>query len=431
MNRIILIGNGFDLAHGLKTRYRDFINHYWEQLILRLKETPIGHPFENDELAIRQIPYRHLQNASITQLSKILEDFNSGLIIKNRFFWNILKKSHIELWVDIEQEFYNELNRVIDTRKKEAPIGSNVQKYTIGDLNSDFHNTILLLNEYLTKVESEYKLDNPRIKSQLNDHMFHPTELKNLSLDSIEKLSNQEFELLKDSLSSVRDNYENRIKIPGKKREIIDQIHHSHDPKNRLKTYMFSEQGKAHFDFNPNTTLLLNFNYTSTHLNYIKPNLNRLVEVRSPSVMPIQIHGSIYPNDDNPIIFGFGDELDEQYKRIEYLNDNKYLEFIKSIQYSNRNNYKRLLEFIESDFFHVLIMGHSCGISDRTLLNTIFEHDNCAFIKPYYYQWKNQNDQKVYNNYSDIVRNISRNFNSKAKMRDRLVNYEMCSPLIE
>lgn len=31
MNRIVLIGNGFDLAHNLPTSYRDFINHYWEQ----------------------------------------------------------------------------------------------------------------------------------------------------------------------------------------------------------------------------------------------------------------------------------------------------------------------------------------------------------------------------------------------------------------
>ena len=31
MNRIIIIGNGFDLAHGLATRYEDFINWYWEK----------------------------------------------------------------------------------------------------------------------------------------------------------------------------------------------------------------------------------------------------------------------------------------------------------------------------------------------------------------------------------------------------------------
>ena len=30
MNRLVLIGNGFDLAHGLKTSYADFINWYWD-----------------------------------------------------------------------------------------------------------------------------------------------------------------------------------------------------------------------------------------------------------------------------------------------------------------------------------------------------------------------------------------------------------------
>lgn len=26
MNRLVIIGNGFDMAHGLKTSYKDFIN---------------------------------------------------------------------------------------------------------------------------------------------------------------------------------------------------------------------------------------------------------------------------------------------------------------------------------------------------------------------------------------------------------------------
>ena len=34
MNRIVLIGNGFDLAHGLKTKYEDSINWYWEQRVM-------------------------------------------------------------------------------------------------------------------------------------------------------------------------------------------------------------------------------------------------------------------------------------------------------------------------------------------------------------------------------------------------------------
>lgn len=31
MNRLLLIGNGFDLAHGLKTKYEDFIDWYLNQ----------------------------------------------------------------------------------------------------------------------------------------------------------------------------------------------------------------------------------------------------------------------------------------------------------------------------------------------------------------------------------------------------------------
>ena len=39
MNRIILIGNGFDLAHGLKTSYADFIDWYWGEWGKRLRQS--------------------------------------------------------------------------------------------------------------------------------------------------------------------------------------------------------------------------------------------------------------------------------------------------------------------------------------------------------------------------------------------------------
>ena len=41
MNRLVIIGNGFDIAHGLKTSYMDFINWYLEQrLNVLLAENP-------------------------------------------------------------------------------------------------------------------------------------------------------------------------------------------------------------------------------------------------------------------------------------------------------------------------------------------------------------------------------------------------------
>lgn len=39
MNRIILIGNGFDLAHGLPTSYGHFMDWYWEQWLDVLKKS--------------------------------------------------------------------------------------------------------------------------------------------------------------------------------------------------------------------------------------------------------------------------------------------------------------------------------------------------------------------------------------------------------
>lgn len=76
-----------------------------------------------------------------------------------------------------------------------------------------------------------------------------------------------------------------------------------------------------------------------------------------------------------------------------------------------------MLAFINSAPYQVYIIGHSCGNSDRTLLNTLFEHKNCISIKPFYYI-----KEYVSDNYLEIIQNISRNFTDMKLMRDRVVN---------
>ncbi|MBO7626107.1 MAG: hypothetical protein J6S93_00965, partial [Paludibacteraceae bacterium] len=107
------------------------------------------------------------------------------------------------------------------------------------------------------------------------------------------------------------------------------------------------------------------------------------------------------------------------------LNDNECLRNIKSIKYLETDNYRSTLSFLESAPFQVYIMGHSCGNSDRTLLNTIFEHKNCISIKPYYYIRKDGSD-----NYIELVQNISRNFTDMKLMRNRVVNKMYCESLV-
>jgi hypothetical protein len=106
------------------------------------------------------------------------------------------------------------------------------------------------------------------------------------------------------------------------------------------------------------------------------------------------------------------------------MDDNECMRHIKSIRYLESDSYRKMLEFVESDSFQIIIMGHSCGLSDRTLLNTLFEHKNCVSIKPYYYV-----NEQGWDNYLDIVQNISRNFTNPQLMRGRVVNKTFCEPL--
>ena len=164
-----------------------------------------------------------------------------------------------------------------------------------------------------------------------------------------------------------------------------------------------------------NETLILNFNYTNT--------ASELYPSYIANYHTIDIHGDL-ENKKNPLNLGFGDEMHSRYSEIEEANENEYLRLMKSFAYSNTDNYLKLFNFIESNDFQVQIMGHSCGISDRTLLNAIFENDKWKAIKVFYHKSSNEKD-----NYSDIVRSISRHFNNKLIMRNKIVNKTLCREL--
>jgi hypothetical protein len=168
-------------------------------------------------------------------------------------------------------------------------------------------------------------------------------------------------------------------------------------------------------NINSENVLFINFNYTSTLDLYTENKHNKRI---------IYIHGEL-KNSENPIIFGYGDEIDERFVTLEKENDNNYYTNIKSFKYSKTNNYREILKYINFGDYQILIMGHSCGLSDRTLLNTLFEHDNCKSIKIFYYIDKNGED-----NYLDTYMNISRNFKNKQKMREIVVPKELSEPYI-
>ncbi len=375
MNRLIIIGNGFDLAHGLKTSYLDFINDYWEstkaELSDKIKSTTFHSPkiFEDGfiQVNLKMIPFEQALNmeyyaahqdedysgyktkyrefrAVITGLNNELRqigykgDAYFDVIFTNKFFESLNEKSALQNWIDIEQEYYNQLKSISLMQNNEE------RNASIAKLNSDFEQIKTRLEAYLTQA----------IKS-----------------------------------------------ADKEKYRTLPSIKSATFPRMNARTF------------------ILNFNYTHTYEELYRSSLG------NESI--INIHGSLGDRE-NPIIFGYGDEMDESYARIEALNNNDFLDNIKSINYMMTDNYDKLMSFLEEDDYQVLIMGHSCGNSDCILLNSIFEHPHCAGIHIYYYQY--ENDGKIVDDYKDKVKNISRLFKNKPSMRGRIVNYKACKPLV-
>ncbi|OXA71091.1 hypothetical protein B0A67_12515 [Flavobacterium aquidurense] len=422
MNRIILIGNGFDLAHGMKTSYNDFISYYWFKVIADIKLNK-EESFENSEIKLTRLP-KPVYFSSIVkfeELNTTLTIHGSELKFKNKFLEHINDKKQIQNWVDIENEYYLLLKESFKDEKC---------TYKISQLNSDFTEVQKLLESYLKDVENHFnesfdKSDiDKNIKKSIAYKIYSDFKLRDFTEASINKLVEIEYQKIKDDLKGIKTGNIRIEDLSEEKQAIISPIG-KNDPLENIRKRLLNDSITDYINLQPDEILFLNFNYTFTERLYysmswydLPRNVNKKLEKST-----IHIHGTTDSRDNNNVIFGFGDEIDEDYKSIENLNDNTYLENIKSIKYLETDNYKKLLEFLNSGDYQIFIFGHSCGNSDRTLLSTLFEHKNCVSIKPFYY--KRVDDD----NYSEIVRNITRNFSNKAVLRDKVVNKEYCEPL--
>lgn len=420
MNRIVLIGNGFDLAHNIPTKYEDFINWYWEQRIVGLQNEKKSISTDNltslrvNEDYITWDNAYHQLDRFLTnwkdKLERIKSDTDYFRIKKTSFFERICTSIETKGWVDIENEYYNFL---IDIYNK------NRYDYNVKNLNSELDFIRQKLSEYLTSVHAEKINSNFQIEN-IRNQIFSPINLEDIAIESKElfnnfiesrlKLDDYAWLHLFEAYYDKSNNLANQMFLSDMKglKNRINNITNENDIDFIYKTFAPKEF------FLPDNIMILNFNYTTFADQYIP--------IKSQIFTINHIHGELDNN--NSIIFGYGDELDNKYKHLKELNDNEYLRFFKSIRYLESDNYRRMLSFIESAPFQVLIMGHSCGNSDRTLLNSLFEHNNCVSIKPYYYQ---KNDG--FDNYLDLIQNISRNFTDMKKMRDRVVNKTYCEPL--
>lgn len=362
MNRIVLIGNGFDLAHGLKTSYHQFLDWYGDTIVRDLRDNK-SQIYQNELCYFKdqsgRMPFKGLiiafgydddpKKMSWKKFLSLIKKYKYDYQL-SPFFERINDVAETKGWVDIENEYYKLLTQ-----------------YAIVDCDEE---AVKSLNKQLTFLKGKWA----EYLSSINMDHYHKIESINKKIYDLYKLED--------------------ISIEGLR------LCYGENP------FSLQDQGRL---------MLLSFNYTKTVEWYL---------INDPYCEFVMIHGSI--NDPKSMIFGYGDEQDKSFVELLNHEDNECLRFVKSMRYLESRNYKRVLKFIDSAPFQVYIMGHSCGTSDRTLLNTIFEHRNCVSIKPYYHDKGKGND-----NYLELIQNIGRNFTDMKLMRDRVVDKEDCEPLLE
>ncbi len=323
MNRIVIIGNGFDLAHGMETRYSDFVLQLHKDVlkecfekgtrILEDKEYSREVYYHIDELFEIEIPK---QSNIIELLKKIISIDNLGELIESLKRIDIkftcfskLLNSNESLWFNFEKDYFHELSKIFSE-------GGDIEK-----LNTQFSSIRKRLIKY---IESKQIF--------LDEQHFEKSQVKKLLNHFVEKIGSTE----------------------------------------------------------PNNILFLSFNYTRTLGEYF----HRTPEQYNPKI--IYIHGNINSTNDE-VVFGYDNDRDTTFNNIMNGTDTKFLNFIKSVLYSNNENYNELDEFIRQDIFEIQIFGHSCGVSDFSILRYMFENQNCRKIKIFYNPEEGSSDytQKV------------------------------------
>jgi hypothetical protein len=353
VNRLILIGNGFDLAHGLNSSFKDFIFNYC---------------FNALKLLLSNLKYKDsFIELNIIQASDMFDERDLNLTLENAFFKFIKVTTSHKIGTRWKSAFFKTLL-------------SDVEKFNWVDIE-------LIYFHYLKQDQT---LNNKASLDKLN---FQFNFLKKLFL---EYLSIQVAFHSYDVSKEILDQFQQYIKIS----DVIPKTLRS---KKKPKNYC-----------------ILNFNYTNIAETYSN-------EFHS---QYIPIHGELKSENSTKQapVFGYGDELDKDYIKFESHKDESVFEHIKSFKYLQYNHYRNLIEFIESKPFQVQIFGHSCGLSDRTLLNTIFENENCISIKTFYYRYGEYGE---FDDFEQKSYAISRHFKSKSDLRIKVVNKERCETMFQ
>ncbi len=329
-HKLVIIGNGFDLAHSIESRYTDFLKYYLTQAIKEVDNNP-QKKYEGG-LVVRE--GGALDKQIKTEDLMLIELYDEMLSVGFRptqFLSSLISKLKISDsldWVDIEYEYFKELSKVYRqiSNSQESIETIRVKYKNLENLNTSLNYTKNKLANYLGSEAIRNKTDENTI---IKEHVTAFVESVALGAKTV-------------------------INFHGMPKLFI-----------------------------------LNFNYTSTIndylINYDKKKFNYEV---------VNIHGSINNINSIIFGYGDMMDTRfkeiENYNDNNFFRNIKQFHYLQSDAYHKLISFMNQCDV--NNKYDIHIMGHYCGMSDRVLFNKILNRDKCEKIYLYYHIRKEGDD---------------------------------------
>jgi len=216
-NLIVIIGNGFDLAHKFKTAYNDFANYIIEKEIAP-RITNSREPIKNDSFLNKKFLYELNRNGygdnygnliqrltyyqsrgETLEISELIKQNSSEIknIITNSFLGKLYNNEY-KNWFDIENAYFEELIFI-----KEKTIRTITEEEEVKKINNNLTEIKGLLYKYLKTIKTT---SDSRISIFFKNHFFNKREnLYIINFNYTITVENYLFE--NDSTPKTRINY--------------------------------------------------------------------------------------------------------------------------------------------------------------------------------------------------------------------------------
>lgn len=352
---ILVIGNGFDLAHGLETRYKDFLDF------------PQNTDFKD----------------YIDKLPNYKKCLQTNVWLKH--FINNYKNLNGENWIDFEEEIFEVIlslnNHSLD---KYFSNGSHWLIKSIDfDINSFFN--LKNINNLMEKVDTEHYELRKRVDFEFLKEKGYSIIL-NMPYEDTMCVYIQDFKgfiaFLYDQLRELTEAFQEYITqyvLCKVRKEIFDLT--------------IRQKGRI---INTGHIFVLNFNYTNIcEKLYKNSNLN---------IETIFLHGDVKKQDFCNLVLGsksyadFQEDINPEYNVFQKHNQRHKYGTVETYQDFYHEKLSKILDSVQVNY-HVI--GHSLDESDQRLLKSIFNAKKDSIIYIYYHEEKIH--QKLIKNITEII----------------------------